>query len=651
MQHPTNRPIYPSFKRQASESCNNALAEECEAIEPNELECSFDAGWQTRGSGWQYSSNSGHASLVGVQTGKILDFDVRNKKCSTCQYYSGRNETVPNHKCNSNWRGSSKAMEPDMASAMLRNLRTHGYEVNALHGDSDSTTMARLKPEFKELKKRNDKNHFKKNLSKEFYKLSQTHKELKTAGVIPYLTRCYMYPISSKCATAEELANKLIVIVPHLYGDHSHCHSAKWCTYHKSPSTYRYKHLPQGKPLHNEALRNELNETTNRLQKRASELICMGSTQANENFNNIVASKAPKNRSYGNTCSLANRVSAAVLQKNIGFTYVSKINEDAMLSPGKVTKKKGMVMDKRKLWHKRQNSRITQKCRRLLLKKKNFQQETVKTVKEGQTYQTNASATMSPDIESIPSIAILSKETTFIAFDIEATGLSRSSDITQLSANDGNDSFNVYIDPRQPISQKATDITGLSYCFQKNQMYRYGKEIDSVHIHQALLSFLDFLKSKSSPVLIGHNIGSYDVPILSRLLEEFGLLAAFLQLISGCIDTLKLARKVFSKSEIPNYKQSTLVKAFLGKDYDAHNALEDVKSLYQLFEEKLHSHCRNVDIFPFHLAKLEASYASLVLEKKISKAVARRLANSGLGLNHLHLSFKRDRNAGVKSIL
>lgn len=84
-------------------------------------------------------------------------------------------------------------------------------------------------------------------------------------------------------------------------------------------------------------------------RKKAWELICIGLTQANENFNNIVASKAPKNRSYGNTCSLTNRVSAAVLQKNIGFTYVSKINEDAMLSPGKVTKIKGMVMDKRKL--------------------------------------------------------------------------------------------------------------------------------------------------------------------------------------------------------------------------------------------------------------------------------------------------------------
>lgn len=93
----------------------------------------------------------------------------------------------------------------------------------------------------------------------------------------------------------------------------------------------------------------------------------------------------------------------------------------------------------------------------------------MKTVKEGQTYQTNTSAITFSDIESVPFIATLSKETTFIAFDIEETWLSRSSDITQLSANNGKDSFNVYIDPRQSISQKATDITRLSYCFQKKK--------------------------------------------------------------------------------------------------------------------------------------------------------------------------------------
>lgn len=52
--------VSASFKNQASESCSSALAAECEANHQNTgLECSFDAGWQTRGSGWQYSSNSG----------------------------------------------------------------------------------------------------------------------------------------------------------------------------------------------------------------------------------------------------------------------------------------------------------------------------------------------------------------------------------------------------------------------------------------------------------------------------------------------------------------------------------------------------------------------------------------------------------------
>lgn len=48
---------------------------------------------------------SGHASLVGVKTGKVLDFDVRSKVCSVCQYHNGRKETIPSHECNINWTG------------------------------------------------------------------------------------------------------------------------------------------------------------------------------------------------------------------------------------------------------------------------------------------------------------------------------------------------------------------------------------------------------------------------------------------------------------------------------------------------------------------------------------------------------------------
>lgn len=100
-----------------------------------------------------------------------------------------------------------------------------------------------------------------------------------------------------------------------------------------------------------------------------------------------------------------------------------------------------------------------------------------------QTYQINPSALTSPDIEF---------RQLHVVFDIKATGLSWFSNITEFSAYNGKDSFNVHIDPRQPISQKATDITRLSFCFQKNQMNRYGKEKDSVRIHQALLSFFLF---------------------------------------------------------------------------------------------------------------------------------------------------------------
>ena len=71
---------------------------------------------------WSILCISGHASLVGIQTGKILDFDVRNKKCSICQYYNGRNETIPNHSCNSNWRGNSFILQVQLYSNVHNQL-------------------------------------------------------------------------------------------------------------------------------------------------------------------------------------------------------------------------------------------------------------------------------------------------------------------------------------------------------------------------------------------------------------------------------------------------------------------------------------------------------------------------------------------------
>lgn len=69
----------------------------------------------------------------------------------------------------------------------------------------------------------------------------------------------------------------------------------------------------------------------------ADRLLKMGSTQGNESFNNIVASKNPKNRFYGGYESTAFRVAAAISQKNIGHDALSKVYENLLLSPGKNT--------------------------------------------------------------------------------------------------------------------------------------------------------------------------------------------------------------------------------------------------------------------------------------------------------------------------
>ena len=73
-------------------------------------------------------------------------------------------------------------------------------------------------------------------------------------------------------------------------GDHSMCGS--WC---KGDNTgYKPMNLPYGKPFTCQSLRVNLEKLFEKYAGKASELVLMGSTQLNENFNHMVSSKAPK---------------------------------------------------------------------------------------------------------------------------------------------------------------------------------------------------------------------------------------------------------------------------------------------------------------------------------------------------------------------
>ncbi|XP_062592441.1 uncharacterized protein LOC134253872 [Saccostrea cucullata] len=150
-------------------------------------------------------------------------------------------------------------------------------------------------------------------------------------------------------------------------------------------------------------------------------------------------------------------------------------------------------------------------------------------------------------------------------------------------------------------------------------MKHNGVVVESIDPEAGLQEFIDFIYSfESKPVFIGHNIQSYDIPILMNQLTKFRLHENFKSSVSGFVDTLKVSKKAFSKSDTVNFKQETLVKTFLGKQYEAHNALGDVRALKELFEVKLLPLCGTDDVFTLDYYAIKSSLEPLVKAKAIS---------------------------------
>ncbi|CAC5403325.1 unnamed protein product [Mytilus coruscus] len=227
------------------------------------------------------------------------------------------------------------------------------------------------------------------------------------------------------------------------------------------------------------------------------------------------------------------------------------------------------------------------------------------TVKEGDTYGGEIEVQEHIDTETIPSKMKFEGEESVVVFDLETTGLSRKSDITQLAAFEGTTVFNEYVSPREVISPKVSELTGLTFDFSCDQMYHHGKPVESRDIQIVLLEFIDFISKKKKPILFGHNIAAFDIHILMNKLRQHSLLSEFMLHIYRCIDTIKLARRKFKTKDIGNHKQQTLVTKLLGIEYDAHNACADVTSLFQLLE---HFEYSEKDVFPFNAALLTDSY-------------------------------------------
>ena len=109
-------------------------------------------GWQRKGSGRTYNSNSGHNCAIGCRTQKICDYVVMAKLCSICEAAKRMFNPPREHDCVANYQGSSKAMEPistcDLAIRIFKSTNHPGPSkcfINWHLTDDDSTTRANMK--------------------------------------------------------------------------------------------------------------------------------------------------------------------------------------------------------------------------------------------------------------------------------------------------------------------------------------------------------------------------------------------------------------------------------------------------------------------------------------------------------------------------
>lgn len=169
-----------------------------------------------------------------------------------------------------------------------------------------------------------------------------------------------------------------------------------------------------------------------------------------------------------------------------------------------------------------------------------------------------------------------------VFFDLETTGLGQTCEIIQLAAVCGGHSLNLYTVPHYRMQRGAAKVTG--FRVRRHKLYLHRRPILTNSLKEVLVSFIAFLHMLERPLVIGHNIRRFDCPVLARALDEFDLKAEFVSAISGCLDTLPLAREIFKDASLQSFRQESLVKTVLGVTYKAHDALEDVRVLQMFYK-------------------------------------------------------------------
>ena len=641
------------------------------AVDATGIAISYDMGWQKRGRA--HNSLSGVGIAVGVQSGKVVAYETRNKWCRRCHIAKEEGRDPPPHDCRMNYSKSAKSMEADAAVAITESVASSGVaKINQIIGDDDSSTIAKIHEQVDaNVEKVSDVTHAKRTLGNHLYAIKKDHKELSDT-VIGYFQKMFGYALKQNKNDAAGVRAALRSIVPHAFGDHGLCGS--WCGATQAPDSYRHHGLPHGKDLKSDSLRNAMNKEFDVWVSQAARLAPLGSSQPNESLNNTVCSKAPKAQHYSSSESNDFRVACAVAQKNLGYQYVHQSLSSVGLSPGQHCQNYAAKMEKKTAARQKMSNTKQYKARRNLLKTMRKAENKSASVREGTTYSSSCALVdlTEDELTEIPPMTSSTShhkvpvmEGNLVFYDLETTGLSVSSEITEIAAVCHNgESFQAYVLPKEEISVGATKATGLSVRMRsgKRQLYLGNEQVQSDAEDVVLRKFFQWLDKLpiDNIVLAGHNSSKFDNRVLINATTRWNCTDLLRKAIDGFADTLPAFQEEYPQLK-GKCKLSDLAQHFSAGEFSAHSAAEDARILQLISKnlkrstlEKFSSTVGDgIDSNSSHLKtkQLLATYDSAIAAKALSKAMSTKAAASGLAFPHIALAYKRDGKDGVMHLL
>jgi DNA polymerase-3 subunit epsilon len=171
------------------------------------------------------------------------------------------------------------------------------------------------------------------------------------------------------------------------------------------------------------------------------------------------------------------------------------------------------------------------------------------------------------------------RDVEFCVFDLETTGLHRADDrvveiaAIRLTVRGEISRFESLVDPGFPMPEQASAINGI-----------YDADLVGAPTEKVVIP--DFATFSKGAVLVGHNIGGFDLEFMSNASARCGVNFD----VSGALDTLRMARGkpgkagLVSRQETESFKLVDLAKILGIPHESAHRAMGDVKATVGLLD-------------------------------------------------------------------